>query len=55
MELDGYNKEMGLAFEYQGIQHRKIAFGMTKKVLQNIQKEDKLKLELCEENKVILL
>lgn len=55
MELDGYNKERGLAFEYQGIQHRKIAFGKIEKDLKNIQKEDIRKLELCEKNKVILL
>ena len=55
MELDGYNKDLSLAFEYQGIQHRKKAFGMTEDGLKNRQKEDALKLKLCEENGVTLL
>ncbi|MFX0017727.1 MAG: hypothetical protein ACFFAF_03295 [Candidatus Hermodarchaeota archaeon] len=55
MELDGYNKELGLAFEYQGIQHRKKAFNMTDDDLKNLQEEDALKLKLCKKNGVILL
>jgi len=55
MELDGYNKDLGLAFEYQGIQHRKKAFNKTDEEVQNIQREDALKLKLCKENSVILL
>ena len=55
MELDGYNKDLQLAFEYQGIQHRKKAFRKTDEELKNIQKEDALKLKLCEENGVTLL
>ena len=55
MELDGYNKDLSLAFEYQGIQHRKIAFGKTDKDLQKIQQEDVLKLKLCGEHNVNLL
>jgi hypothetical protein len=55
MELDGYSEDLGLAFEYQGIQHRKKAFGKTDEELQNIQKEDALKLKKCGENNVVLL
>ncbi len=55
MELDGYNKHLGFAFEYQGIQHRKKAFGMTDDDIKNLQKDDALKLKLCKENDVILL
>ena len=55
MELDGYNKELGLAFEYQGIQHRKKIFNMTNEDLQNIKNEDALKLKLCQEKNVILI
>ncbi len=55
MELDGYNKDLGLAFEYQGIQHRKKAFNKTDDELKDIQKEDALKLKLCEKNGVILI
>ena len=55
MELDGYNKELELAFEYQGIQHREKAFGMSDQDLQNRQRDDKLKQKLCEDNNVSLL
>ncbi|MFX1568142.1 MAG: hypothetical protein ACFFCV_07225 [Promethearchaeota archaeon] len=55
LELDGYNNVLGLAFEYQGIQHRKKAFGMTNDELKSIQKEDALKPKLCNENWVTLL
>jgi hypothetical protein len=54
MELDGYNKELGLAFEYQGIQHRRIAFNLTDSDLKQIQKDDCIKLKGCKENNVIL-
>ena len=55
MELDGYNIDLRLAFEYQGIQHRKKAFGITDDELKNIQKEDALKLKLCKKNGVTLI
>ena len=55
MELDGYTKDLQLAFEYQGIQHRKKAFGKTDEELENIQKEDVFKQKLCEEHGVTLL
>lgn len=55
MELDGYNKELGLAFEYQGIQHRKRAFGLTDDEVKGIQEEDAYKLKKCKENGVVLL
>ncbi|MFX1365847.1 MAG: hypothetical protein ACFFCE_00200 [Promethearchaeota archaeon] len=55
MELDGYNEELGLAFEYQGIQHRKKAFGMTEEELKKLQEEDALKLKLCKDNGVTLI
>ncbi|MFX1298666.1 MAG: hypothetical protein ACFFD2_27875 [Promethearchaeota archaeon] len=55
MELDGYNKELGLAFEYQGIQHRKRAFGLNDDEVKGIQEEDAYKLKKCKENDVVLL
>ena len=55
MELDGYNEELKTAFEYQGIQHRKKAFGRSEEELRKIQEEDAYKLQNCKENGVILL
>ncbi|MHA1104358.1 MAG: hypothetical protein ACTSPN_01420 [Promethearchaeota archaeon] len=55
MEVDMYNKYLAVAGEYQGIQHRKKAFGLTDKDIKKIQKEDAYKLEKCEENGVTLL
>ncbi len=55
MELDGFCKELSLAFEYQGIQHRKRAFGLTDEDVQKIQHEDAYKLNKCDENNVLLL
>jgi hypothetical protein len=55
LELDGYNKEQNLAFEYQGIQHRKIAFNMTDDDLEHRKKEDALKAKLCMEHGITLI
>lgn len=55
MELDMYNKYLAVAGEYQGIQHRRKAFGLTDEDIKKIQKEDAYKLEKCEENGVTLL
>ena len=57
LELDGYNKDLNLAFEYQGIQHYQFI-----KFLQENEKEfkkrldnDKRKIELCKNNNVNLV
>lgn len=55
MELDGYNKELRLGFEYQGIQHRKKAFGLSNDDVKKIQEEDDYKLQKCKKDGVILL
>jgi hypothetical protein len=57
LELDGYCKELNLAFEYNGIQHYKIHkyFRQNKKQFINQQKRDKLKRKLCRLNKVKLI
>ena len=51
-ELDGYNDELKIAFEYQGIQHyeegEKIPFH-TKETILETQKRDVYKVQRCEE------
>lgn len=54
MELDGYCNELGLAFEYQGVQHY-IDNPYFSTILVDRQNSDKLKLELCKENNVYLV
>ena len=57
LELDGYNKELGIAFEYQGRQHFEIvtAFKGTKAILDKTQEHDQIKKELCAKNNITLL
>jgi len=58
LELDGYNEELKIAFEYQGEQHFKVVgnnyFG-DKEELVKRQKYDLIKKELCKEKNIILL
>jgi hypothetical protein len=53
MELDGYNAILGIAFEYQGIQHYKKGF-FGGDIEQRIA-DDQRKVELCKENQVTLM
>ena len=59
LELDGYNEELQLAFEYQGVQHYRVdgQFGCenAKASLQRIQTHDAIKREQCAERGVMLL
>jgi len=57
MELDGYNKSLGLAFEVQGEQHYHAVthFNQTLKDLEQRIEDDLTKLELCKQNNVILI
>ena len=53
IELDGYNKDLNIAFEYNGIQHyRKNGFIRTDDQLKHQQYLDSLKVEYCEENNI---
>ena len=58
LELDGYNEELKIAFEYQGEQHfsplHNNFFG-GKEALAKRQNHDNIKKELCEKNEVFLL
>lgn len=56
LELDGFNPKLKLAFEHQGLQHFKDKhFGNTKEDLIKIQKNDKLKVEICKRNNITLI
>ena len=56
LELDCYNKELKLAFEYQGRQHYEpIAFFGGEKALQKTKKRDEIKKELCKKLKIKLI
>ncbi|MBC5992414.1 zinc-ribbon domain-containing protein [Pontibacter cellulosilyticus] len=63
MELDGYSKELGIAFEHQGTQHfvdrkhfKDDFFGTGKpSKFKAIQKRDALKAQLCEQRGILLI
>ena len=57
LELDGYNEELGVAFEYQGHQHFEVIsyFKDTKEKFAKCQEHDNLKKELCKKYGVTLL
>ena len=56
LELDGYNEQLGLAFEHQGIQHYQVSppFSNTPAELARQQDRDQLKASLCAEKGVRL-
>jgi hypothetical protein len=56
LELDGYNDQIDVAFEYNGQQHYEVIphFQMTEKKLLGIQARDKIKVAECD-NRCILL
>lgn len=51
MELDGYNKKLGVAFEYNGKQHYEKVYDID---LEKQQDRDQLKQDLCIKNRVKL-
>jgi hypothetical protein len=57
MELDGYSETLGLAFEYQGVQHYKFIrhFHGTESNFLRRRELDALKRRLCKENHVLLM
>ncbi len=54
MELDGFSEELGIAFEYQGIQHFK-DFKLFSTDLPTRIEDDRLKVQLCQERNIRLL
>jgi len=57
MELDGYNKSLGIAFEHQGEQHFSFTriFHKDKAAFKKQVKRDKKKKALCNEHSVVLI
>jgi hypothetical protein len=56
MELDGYCKKLGIAFEYQGIQHYKhVPLFHETRTLERQKTWDELKRKKCLENNIILI
>ncbi|MFX1476812.1 MAG: hypothetical protein ACFFCI_01650 [Promethearchaeota archaeon] len=57
MHLDGYNKQLGLAFEYNGVQHYiyNKHFYKTRKEFEKRKRDDETKVKLCNENNVVLI
>jgi hypothetical protein len=55
LELDGYNEELGIAFEHQGIQHYKpLTFFGGVKAYRELVARDEFKRRLCAKNNVVL-
>lgn len=57
LELDGYNKNLRLAFEYNGIQHYEVVdrWGKTDAALIKQQEHDIIKINKCNERDIILI
>jgi hypothetical protein len=57
LELDGYNGDLKLAFEYQGSQHYELvqSFKMTEEVLEDSRYRDSLKMSICESHGIQIL
>lgn len=57
LELDGYNEELKIAFEYNGMQHYCFpnGFNKTKKEFDQQLRRDKFKLEKCNEHGIYLI
>lgn len=56
LQLDGYNKKLNLAFEYQGIQHYKLnGIRYNKQELDYQQQCDQIKRDTCKEKRITLI
>lgn len=57
LELDGYCRNLSLAFEYNGEQHYRLCrwFKMEQNDLDSIRSRDRLKVELCRSHGVRLI
>ena len=56
MELDGYNQDLKIAFEYNGIQHYRVGrFSETDEALKQRKLDDRRKSIECKKNQSIYL
>lgn len=55
IELDGYNKDLKIAFEYNGVQHYKNTKLFKGRTLQEIQANDRIKVKKCKDKKILLI
>jgi uncharacterized protein YkuJ len=55
LELDGYSKELNLAFEFQGRHHYEKAYGNDEEDVEYIKYKDEVKKENCKNNNVRLI
>jgi hypothetical protein len=57
LELDCFNPELGIAVEYNGIQHYQYVpyFHKNKEAFLNQKYRDQMKSQMCKENKVLLI
>lgn len=55
LELDGFNKEMKVAFEYNGLEHYVRSSRQSQEDFENLQKRDQWKYKTCKENNIKLL
>ena len=57
LELDCYNKELGIAVEFNGIQHYKYVpfFHKNKESFMNQKYRDELKERMCKDNRILLI
>jgi hypothetical protein len=57
LELDCYNAELGLAVEYNGVQHYKYTpyFHRSKDHFMNQKYRDDMKKRICKENRIVLI
>ncbi len=56
IELDGYNKDLKIAFEYNGIQHyKRVDMWQTQEEFEKYQERDKFVLNLCKEQNIKLI
>jgi len=55
LELDGYSKKLGIAFEHQGQHHYSTKNHLFSQKHKEIKELDKIKIKICADNKVILI